>query len=59
MDHSERRRTDADAPTRHELGQFITPKHVADFMASLFSIEDPEIRLLDAGAGAGAEGDGV
>jgi adenine-specific DNA-methyltransferase len=53
-EHSERWRTDADAPTRHELGQFITPKHVADFMASVFSIEDSDIRLLDAGAGAGA-----
>ena len=53
-EHSERWRTDAGAPTRHELGQFITPKHVADFMASVFSIEDSEIRLLDAGAGAGA-----
>src|SRR5436853_69843 len=53
-EHSERRRTDANAPTRHELGQFITPKHVADFMASLFSIDESEIRLLDAGAGTGA-----
>lgn len=40
--------------TQHELGQFLTPTHVADFMASLFSFESPEVRLLDAGAGKGA-----
>jgi adenine-specific DNA-methyltransferase len=40
--------------TRHELGQFLTPKHVADFMASVSSVEANEIHLLDAGAGAGA-----
>ncbi len=40
--------------TRRELGQFLTPRHVADFMASLFSLESSEIQLLDAGAGAGA-----
>jgi adenine-specific DNA-methyltransferase len=40
--------------TRHELGQFFTPKRVADFMASLFSVEAPEVQLLDAGAGDGA-----
>ncbi len=41
-------------PTQRELGQFFTPKHVADFMASLFSFDTPEIHLLDAGAGTGA-----
>jgi adenine-specific DNA-methyltransferase len=40
--------------TQHELGQFLTPEHVADFMASLFSLESPEVHLLDAGAGKGA-----
>ena len=39
---------------RHELGQFLTPSPVADFMASLFSVNRRTIRLLDAGAGAGA-----
>lgn len=39
---------------RHELGQFFTPKHVADFMASLFLARSSEIQLLDAGAGTGA-----
>ncbi|MGH9971989.1 MAG: Eco57I restriction-modification methylase domain-containing protein [Pyrinomonadaceae bacterium] len=48
------RTTSAVTQTRHELGQFLTPKHVADFMASLFSLELPDIQLLDAGAGTGA-----
>ena len=37
-----------------ELGQFLTPVAVADFMASLFGPLPDEVRLLDAGAGAGA-----
>jgi adenine-specific DNA-methyltransferase len=37
-----------------ELGQFLTPPPVASFMASLFEPLPPVIRLLDAGAGAGA-----
>lgn len=37
------------------LGQFLTPKSVAKFMASQFSFSDTgTIRLLDAGAGQGA-----
>ncbi|HPO14107.1 MAG TPA: Eco57I restriction-modification methylase domain-containing protein [Candidatus Hydrogenedentes bacterium] len=36
------------------LGQFLTPPHVADFMAGLFSKHWTDIKLLDAGAGAGA-----
>jgi adenine-specific DNA-methyltransferase len=39
---------------KRELGQFLTPAPVADFMASLFSGTRREWRLLDAGAGAGA-----
>ncbi len=39
---------------RQELGQFLTPKAVADFMASLFEGPWRELNLLDAGAGAGA-----
>lgn len=39
---------------QHELGQFLTPNPVAEFMASLFEIQRSEVRLLDAGAGAGA-----
>lgn len=37
-----------------ELGQFLTPLPVADFMASLFGALPNSVRLLDAGAGAGA-----
>jgi len=39
---------------QRELGQFFTPNPVAALMASMFSNRDPEVRLLDAGAGAGA-----
>jgi adenine-specific DNA-methyltransferase len=37
-----------------ELGQFLTPAAVADFMASLFAPLPKVVRLLDAGAGAGS-----
>jgi adenine-specific DNA-methyltransferase len=37
-----------------ELGQFLTPVPVANFMASLFGPLPDVVRLLDAGAGAGA-----
>ena len=37
-----------------ELGQFLTPGPVADFMASLFAPLPEAVRVLDAGAGAGA-----
>jgi adenine-specific DNA-methyltransferase len=36
------------------LGQFLTPSHVADFMASLFDVLPASVRMIDAGAGAGA-----
>ena len=40
---------------KSQLGQFMTPPSVADFMASLFSLpKSGAIRLLDAGAGQGA-----
>jgi adenine-specific DNA-methyltransferase len=39
---------------REELGQFLTNKHVANFMASMFGSLPRTVRLLDAGAGAGA-----
>jgi adenine-specific DNA-methyltransferase len=54
--HSEDERTFV-APSqdrRHELGQFLTPRPVADFMASLFDTHWQELELLDAGAGDGA-----
>ncbi len=38
-----------------QLGQFLTPASIAEFMASLFSpLSVPEIRLLDPGAGVGS-----
>ena len=37
-----------------ELGQFLTSKPVAEFMASMFGPLPRTVRLLDAGAGAGA-----
>lgn len=40
--------------SRVDLGQFLTPPHVAEFMASLFTRLPREVELLDAGAGAGA-----
>lgn len=39
---------------KSELGQFMTPVSVANFMASLFSPASSPIRLLDAGAGVGS-----
>jgi adenine-specific DNA-methyltransferase len=36
-----------------QLGQFLTPSPVANFMASMFDRLPQNIRLLDAGAGAG------
>ena len=37
-----------------ELGQFLTPTPVAEFMASMFEPLPSVVRLLDAGAGDGA-----
>ncbi|SRR5260221_8676811 len=42
------------AERKQELGQFLTPESIGAFMASLFTMYPPEIRLLDAGAGDGA-----
>jgi adenine-specific DNA-methyltransferase len=39
---------------QRELGQFLTPKPVATLMASMFTSRQKDVRLLDAGAGAGA-----
>ena len=39
---------------RNELGQFLTSTRIADFMASMFDQLPRSVRLLDAGAGAGA-----
>lgn len=37
-----------------ELGQFLTAEPVAELMASMFGTLPKTVRLLDAGAGAGA-----
>ena len=39
---------------RSKIGQFLTPLNIAMFMASLFKQERKHVRILDAGAGAGA-----
>jgi adenine-specific DNA-methyltransferase len=39
---------------KEELGQFLTPAPVAEFMASLFQSRWRSVNLLDAGAGGGA-----
>ncbi len=40
--------------SKRELGQFLTPAPIADFMASMFAASHREWSILDAGAGAGA-----
>ena len=39
---------------KQELGQYFTPGHIADFMASLFPKTTGNIRILDPGAGIGS-----
>ena len=39
---------------RSALGQFMTPSSVAAFMAGMFELREANVRLLDAGAGAGS-----
>lgn len=39
---------------RAEMGQFLTPLPVAQFMASMVRLGQPSIRLIDAGAGTGS-----
>jgi adenine-specific DNA-methyltransferase len=38
---------------RSEIGQFLTPAAIAQFMSSMFDTGSQEVRLLDPGAGAG------
>jgi len=38
---------------RKQLGQYLTPVGIADFMAGLFSVRGKNVRLLDPGAGSG------
>lgn len=39
---------------RSEIGQFLTPVAIAQFMSSMFETGPRKVRLLDPGAGAGA-----
>jgi adenine-specific DNA-methyltransferase len=39
---------------QHEFGQFLTPRPIADLMASMFDVDSRDVELLDAGAGTGA-----
>jgi adenine-specific DNA-methyltransferase len=39
---------------KRELGQFFTPPALADFIATFFTRQLPEWRVIDAGAGGGA-----
>ena len=43
-----------DPSRRSQLGQFMTPTGIADFMASLFTRWPDRVRLLDPGAGIGS-----
>lgn len=43
-----------DAKRRKSLGQFMTPGHVAQLLASYFAEMPRDVRLLDPGAGMGA-----
>ena len=38
---------------RSEIGQFLTPATIAQFMSSMFESGPQEVRILDPGAGAG------
>ncbi len=38
---------------RSQIGQFLTPTSIADFMSSLFETRTKEVRILDPGAGTG------
>jgi adenine-specific DNA-methyltransferase len=38
---------------RSEIGQFLTPVAIAQFMSSMFASGPQEVRILDPGAGAG------
>lgn len=55
LDEARREATDQLDPARRvNLGQFMTPSAIADFMASLFRIWPDTATLLDPGAGIGS-----
>lgn len=58
LERAERQRREVAGTTAREhksaLGQFMTPRPTAEFMAALFDPFEGDMRLLDAGAGLGA-----
>ncbi len=58
LERTELRRVDTtrrlDQGRRGELGQFLTPPAVAQFMASMFEARGRSLRLFDPGAGVGS-----
>lgn len=47
-------KTDNYIDKKSELGQFMTPSNIANFMSSMFTHTNTPIKILDCGAGAGA-----
>src|SRR2546423_107217 len=43
-----------DPKRKAELGQFMSPAAIARLMASMLCLDQPEINVLDAGAGIGS-----
>lgn len=43
-----------DDERRAARGQYFTPSGVAQLMATMFTWDEPHLRLLDAGAGVGS-----
>lgn len=43
-----------DSNNKSKYGQFMTPSHIADFMADLFDSDGSAVKLLDCGAGIGS-----
>lgn len=54
LDHVRKSLNSATSRTdRSQIGQFLTPVVIANFMASMFETGGQEVRILDPGAGAG------
>lgn len=54
LDHVRKSFSSATSRTdRSQIGQFLTPATIAQFMSSMFETDLREVRILDPGAGAG------
>jgi len=54
LDHIRKSFNSATSRTdRSQIGQFLTPAAIAQFMSSMFETDFQEVRILDPGAGAG------